>query len=166
MLFDLLTVGGGNIAADLLEQTSSTTRVQEIVRLSLAPAFLLAGIGAVMNVMMARLIWIANRIERLEVRMEDEQTARERIELARLRRRRRYAQRAIMLSTGAALTICVVIALLFVSAFVEPQIGSMVAFAWIAAMIFLISGLVLFAAETVIAAQGQKATQHGPDEGS
>lgn len=52
IVFDLLAAGGGNIASDLLERTSSTLRVQEIVRLSLAPAFLLAGIGAIMNVMM------------------------------------------------------------------------------------------------------------------
>jgi len=38
MILDLLV--NSNIAADLLERTSSTIRVQEMVRLSLAPAFL------------------------------------------------------------------------------------------------------------------------------
>ena len=42
-------------------------RVQQVVQLSLAPAFLLAGIGAVMNVMTNRLIWVANKIEELEM---------------------------------------------------------------------------------------------------
>ena len=76
------------LAAELLERTASTVRVQEIVRLSLAPAFLLAGIGAIMNVMMTRLIWVAERIERLEVRMEEEHTLREENELDWLRHRR------------------------------------------------------------------------------
>ena len=165
MLFDLIASAGGNIATDLLERTASTLRVQEIVRLSLAPAFLLAAIGAVMNVMMARLIWIANRIERLEEKMEDGRTAKDMRELGRLRRRRRLSQRAVMLSTLAALTICVVIALLFVSAFITPQIGTVTAVAWILTMVFLISGLVNFAAETYVAASGQ-APQGGPDEGS
>lgn len=159
-----LLIPSGNIASELVQRTSSTEIVQEIVRLSLAPAFLLAAIGAVMNVMMSRLIWVADRIERLEARMEEEQTPRERAELARLRRRRRYAQRAVMFSTGAALTISLVILLLFVSAFITPQIGTVTAVAWIATMTFLIAGLVLFAIETVIATGGQK--REGPDEGS
>ena len=164
MLLDLLVASSGNIATDLLERTASTLRVQEIVRLSLAPAFLLAAIGAAMNVMMSRLIWIADRIERLEERMEEDQTPKERAELARLRRRRRYAQRAVMFSTGAALTISLVILLLFVSAFITPQIGTVTAIAWIATMLLLITGLVLFAFETVLAASGQR--REGPDEGS
>ncbi|XUU61936.1 DUF2721 domain-containing protein [Erythrobacter sp. HA6-11] len=155
MILDLLA--NSNLATDLLERTSSTFRVQEMVRLSLAPAFLLAGIGAIMNVMMSRLIWVAERIERLEMRMEDERSAREMTELHRLCRRRKLAQRAVMFSTAAALTVCVVIALLFISAFITPQIGSLVALAWITSMGFLITGLVHFAMETIVAASGQRA---------
>ena len=154
-------IASTNIAEDLLQRTASTLRVQEIVRLSLAPAFLLAAIGAVMNVMMARLIWIANRIERLEEKMADVRTEKD----TRLRRRRKLSQRAVMLSTLAALTICVVIALLFISAFITPQIGTITAIAWILTMVFLISGLVNFAAETYVAASGQSKTG-AEDEGS
>lgn len=157
-------IASTNIASELLERTASTLRVQEIVRLSLAPAFLLAAIGAVMNVMMARLIWIAGRIENLETRMEEDPRSKGKRELARLRRRRRLAQRAVMLSTMAALTICVVIALLFVSAFIKPQIGTVTAIAWILTMVFLVSGLLHFAMETLVAASGQ--AKGGPDEGS
>ena len=160
-MLDILAAAGNSIALDLLERTASTLRVQEIVRLSLAPAFLLAAIGAVMNVMMARLIWVADRIARLEARMEEEQTPKERRELARLCRRRRYAQRAVMFSTAAALTISLVILLLFVSAFISPQIGTLTAIAWIATMLFLITGLMLFAAETVVAASGQRIRETG-----
>lgn len=164
MMIDIL-VQSGNIASDLLSRTSSTVRVQEIVRLSLAPAFLLGAIGAVLNVMMSRLIWVAERIERLEERLEDEKRARVRRELARLRRRRRLAQRAVMFSTAAASTISFVLLLLFVSAFIEPQIGTLTAIAWIATMILMIVGLVLFAWETVVAAGGQRGGD-GPDDGS
>lgn len=163
MIIDLLF--SVNIAEELLHRTSSTLRVQEIVRLSLTPAFLLAAIGAVMNVMMSRLIWIAGRIENLEGKMEDERSRRDGRELQRLRRRRSLSQRAVMFSTMAALTICVVIALLFVSAFITPQIGTLTALAWILTMLFLITGLVHFAMETAVAAAGQKADDT-PDEGS
>lgn len=144
------------LAAELLERTASTVRVQEIVRLSLAPAFLLAGIGAIMNVMMTRLIWVAERIERLEVRMEEEHTLREENELDWLRHRRKLAQRAVMFSTSAALTISIVIVLLFVSAFITPQIGSLTAVAWILTMLLLSTGLMLFARETIVAARGHR----------
>ncbi|MEP5937057.1 MAG: DUF2721 domain-containing protein [Erythrobacter sp.] len=154
MLLQLLA--SSTIAGDLLEATSSTQRVQEIVELSLAPAFLLAGIGAIMNVMMGRLIWIAERIERLETKHRDNPDAPIPEELHRLRRRRQLSQRAVMFSTAAALTICVVIALLFVSAFITPQIGTVTAIAWIISMGCLITGLLHFARETIVAASGQK----------
>lgn len=159
-MFEML-LNSGNLATELVERTSSTVIVQEIVRLSLTPAFLLAAIGAVMNVMMSRLIWVADRIERLEARLDEETTPRERSELDRLCRRRRYAQRAVMFSTAAACTISLVVLLLFVSAFIEPQIGTMTAVAWIATMLLLITGLVLFAVETAIAVGGQR-RQHLP----
>ena len=155
ILLDLLA-SGGNLATDLLERTASTVRVQEIVRLSLAPAFLLAGIGAIMNVMMSRLIWVAERIERLEARSKGKGNPQAARELDWLRQRRKLAQRAVMLSTSAALTISVVIALLFVSAFIEPQIGTVTALAWILTMTLLFSGLVNFARETMVAAKGHR----------
>ncbi|ALE17296.1 putative HAMP domain [Altererythrobacter epoxidivorans] len=154
-MLDLLA-SDHTLAAELLERTASTVRVQEIVRLSLAPAFLLAGIGAIMNVMMTRLIWVAERIERLEVRMEEEHTLREEKELDWLRNRRKLAQRAVMFSTSAALTISIVIVLLFVSAFITPQIGSLTAVAWILTMLLLSTGLMLFARETIVAARGHR----------
>ncbi|OGS52158.1 MAG: GTP-binding protein [Erythrobacter sp. RIFCSPHIGHO2_12_FULL_63_10] len=146
-----------NLAAELFERTASSFRVQETVRLSLTPAFLLAAIGAVMNVMMSRLIWVADRIERLDLRMESEgESERALRELKWLQRRRLLAQRAVVFSTLAALTICVVIALLFVSAFIEPQIGSVTAVAWIATMVFLVTSLVLLVQETMVAARGHR----------
>ncbi|WP_324261410.1 DUF2721 domain-containing protein [Altererythrobacter sp. H2] len=165
-MLDLLVESGG-LASDLVARTSSTLVVQEIVRLSLAPAFLLAAIGAVMNVMMSRLIWVADRIERLESRLEAGE-ARERLgELHVLHRRRRLAQRAVMLSTAAALTICVVIALLFISAFITPQIGTLTALAWIATMGLLIGALMLFVTETLVAARGHRTREdlHAPPAG-
>ena len=140
------------IPTDLIERTSSTARVQSIVQLSLAPAFLLAGIGAIMNVMTNRLIWVANRIERITM-LDEEGRAGSLVEdLPSLENRRNYAQGAVMFSTIAALTISVVIALLFVSAFIEPQIGTLTAVAWIVTMGFLIVGLGFFALETRAAA--------------
>ena len=101
----LLDILSGVGAFDLIERTSSTLRVQQVVQLSLAPAFLLAGIGAVMNVMTNRLIWVANKIERILNAGEDGDVKAMRAELPALEMRRNYAQRAVMFSTASALAI-------------------------------------------------------------
>ncbi len=147
-MLDLLSVTG-----DLLERTSSTARVQHIVQLSLAPAFLLAGIGAIMNVMTNRLIWVANRIDRITTLDAEGRGGAALGDLPALEKRRSYAQAAVMFSTAAALTISVVIALLFVSAFIRPQIGTLTALAWILTMVFLVVGLTFFLLETRTAAR-------------
>ena len=53
MFIDISSVGA---ASELLQQTASTSRVREAVELSLAPAFLLVGIGGLLHVMMQRLV--------------------------------------------------------------------------------------------------------------
>ena len=152
-LLDILA-SAPTVAAQILERTSSTPRVQQIVQLSLAPAFLLGAIGAVMNVMMSRLIWIANRIDRINGRVEDEMAETERDELPWLGQRRRLAQWAVMFSTASAAVISVVIALLFVSAYIDARIGTTIALAWVLTMLLLITGLIAFLFETRLAARG------------
>ena len=153
MTLDLLTVGG-SFAFDLLERTASTPRVQQIVQLSMAPAFLLSGIGAIMNVMMSRLIWVAQRIERINQRIDDGEAGDDAGELAWLGKRRRQSQWALVFSTASAVTISLVIGLLFVSAYITAQIGSVIAFAWVVTMTLLVIGLVFFLFETRLAAKG------------
>lgn len=146
------SASGLGLAGDLVERTSSTVRVQRIVQLSLAPVFLIAGIGAMLNVMNNRLTWIVDRVRWLERAEEDPEAAprrrREAEELPVLRKRQRFAHMAIDLSTASALCICLVIVLLFVSAFIRPPIGTLVAILWIAAMALIFAGLTLFLMET------------------
>lgn len=144
-----LTIAG--IATDLITRTASTARVQGIVQLSLAPVFLLAAIGAMLNVMNQRLIWIVDRVERLERREEEGRPSREVDELPALHRRQHYAQVAINLATAAALVICVVVALLFVSPFIRPALGTIVAVAWVSAMALVFGSLFTFLRETRLA---------------
>ena len=152
-MIDLLSVAP-QAALDFLERTASTPRVLQMLQFSLAPAFLLVGIGSTMNVMMARLTWVANRIERLEQRFEDRPEEPCADEIAWLTRRRGIAQRAVMFSTAAAGLISVLIAALFVSAYIHFKIGTFVAVLWVATMALLITGLAFFFRETWIAAKG------------
>ena len=141
-------------ALELLERTASTPRVQQVVQLSLAPAFLLAGIGAIMNVMMSRLIWIAGRIERLGEGSYVACSVSHAREIQWLQERRQRVRSAIMFSSASAMIISVVIALLFVSAYVEAQIGTVIAGLWVLTMILLITGLGCFVMETRLSARG------------
>ena len=153
---------------ELLERTSSSIRVQNVVLLSMAPAFLPAGIGAVMNVMTNRLLWVANKIERILAADEKKEAGDLLAELPALEQRRILAQRAVMLSTAAAFTISIVIMLLFVSAFVKTPLGTFVAFTWMLTMGLLMAGLAFFLQETRTAArrnlERMKERHYGPQD--
>lgn len=144
-------MAGTSLAGELIQRTSSTARVQEMVQLSLTPAFLLAAIGAFLNVMNQRLTWIVDRVHALERLDESDMASRELESLPVLRRRRTFAHTAINLGTAAGLLICVVVALTFVSAFVRPPLGSVVALCWIAAMALVFGALLSFLLETRLA---------------
>lgn len=154
MILDALIAAAQPYAFEILERTASTPRVQQVVQLSLAPAFLLGAIGAVMNVIMTRLTWVAGRIERIDSVPAEERSERQVNELGWLHARRRAAQTAVKFATGAAVIICVVIALLFVSAYIKPQIGTVIAVLWVLTMALLVTGLGFFLRETLLAAKG------------
>ena len=145
-----------SVANELIARTASTPAVQQALQSSLAPAFLLVGIGSIMNVMVQRLTWVAGRIERLEGKPKEERGVGDKDELQWLAQRRRLVRRAIMFSSSAAVIISVVIALLFVSTYVEAKIGTAIAFFWVATIACLIIALFFFLRETSIAARGSE----------
>ena len=154
MILELLAA---DIAGDLVERTSSTVRVREALELSLAPAFLLVGIGSIMNVMMQRLIWLASRIEQLFANSAQETPAflgrlPFEVEIEWLTKRRALVRKAIKFSTGAAAVICLEIAVLFISAFIDVPIAVGVTALWVVTIILLIVGLGYFLREALIAA--------------
>lgn len=157
MSLDLLAaVLQAPFASEILERTASTPRVQQVVQLSLAPAFLLSGIGAIMNVIMSRMIWIAQRVENLDEKLEEHRTAKQARELAWLMQRRKLMQGAIMFSTAAAVIISLVTGLLFISAYITAQIGTVIAILWVLTMVLLVTGLGFFLFETRLAARGAR----------
>ena len=158
MILELLT---GGLASDLIERTASTPAVTRALQASLAPAFLLVGIGSIMNVMVQRLNWVAGRIERLEDEIEDKSTEPRRREIEWLFKRRRLARHAVMMASAAAVTISLVVALLFVSTYIEAQIGTAIAVLWVATVCCLIASLGLFLRETSTAARGSESFRRG-----
>lgn len=131
------------------------TTVAHAIQLSVAPVFLLTGIGAFLSVMTNRLGRIIDRARTLEGRFDtaagDEHRDLLRADLATLSRRARLIGRAITLCTAAALLICTVVALLFLGVFlaVDPSIA--VALLFIVAMVSMVVGLLKFLREIFIA---------------
>jgi hypothetical protein len=163
-VLDLLISDGG-LAGDLLARTAKTARVQEMVQLSLSPVLLLGAIGAVLNVVNGRLNSIMERIERLETKVSTDSMGGATEQLPVLRRRQQYAHIAINLGTAAALIICGVVALMFISAFVRPALGTYVAVSWIVAMALVFCALLLFLLETQLATSSVRGHRRPPPDG-
>jgi small-conductance mechanosensitive channel len=156
MLLDLLAATATQLPFDIAEPSSRTRDVQAAVGASLTPAFLLVGIGSIMNVMMTRLTWIAGRIERLEDTATETDKKKRDAEFDWLCARRHLARRAIKMSSAAAMIISVVIAILFISTYLGIELGTTVAVLWVATVALLIAGLLYFVRETLLASDGPK----------
>jgi hypothetical protein len=63
-------------------------------------------------------------------------------------------QGAILFSTAEAVMISLVIGLLFISAYITAQIGTVIATLWTLTMLLLVTGLGFFLLETRLAAIG------------
>jgi hypothetical protein len=127
--------------------------IAHVIQLSVAPVFLLMGIGSMLIVLTNRLARVIDRSRVLAKRAPDSVAEIESIasQIHILSLRARHASRAIVLCTATALLICSVIALLFLAAIFGFDVYVAVAILFIAAMIALILGLILFLREVLLA---------------
>jgi hypothetical protein len=137
-----------------MESIGGNSDIAQIIQLVIAPVFLLAGIGGLLNVVASRLARVVDRVRSLEL---DVQTADETLraqeikELHILDRRMRLCHLAIGLCTASALLICLVVIVLFVVSLQAMNFAVPVSLLFIAAMLCLTAGLMLFLAEVTIA---------------
>jgi hypothetical protein len=132
---------------------ADVSSIAHTIELAVAPVFLLAGIGGILNVVASRLARVMNRVRSLErdVPVADEEVRRRELaELGVLHRRVRLCQMSIGLCTSSALLICLVVIVLFVATLVAMNFALVVSLLFIAAMISLTLGLLLFLAEVTI----------------
>lgn len=136
-----------------MPESTAIVEIAHIIELSVAPVFMLTGIGALLGVMTNRLARIIDRSRVLEVQEVADTAGRDLIEaeLHALSRRGRYVNRAITLCTFTALLISSVIAILFLGAFVSFNAAVAVAFLFVTAMLTLIIALIYFLKEILLA---------------
>ena len=149
----------------------SVATVAEIVRLALAPVFLLSGIGAFLNVCAARLSRIVDRsrdIEPLLLASRGAEHDRWIGDLKVLDRRMHLVSWATGLSVVSALLTCLVVGLLFAATLTQTHFGTAIALLFIGSMIAIGAGFAVFLLETTIASRAVRVRsellQHRVDE--
>ena len=124
------------------------------IQLAVAPVFLLAGVGAFLNVLANRLSRVVDRSRGLAAAasvLDEAVQEQVRLERALLERRIRAANLAIICCTSSALFVCVLVATLFIAEPTGHAMGRIIAALFILAMALLIAGLLLFLQEVRLA---------------
>lgn len=130
---------------------TSVTTVAQIIQLAVAPVFLLAGIGAFLNVCAGRLSRIVDRARQIEpflLASRGDEHERWLGELRVLDRRMGLVSRAIFLTVLAAVLICAVVVLLFAASLLNAHSGTAISLLFIASMIAIGLGFAVFLLET------------------
>ena len=137
-----------------MDQDTAIATVGHAIQLSVAPVFLLSGIGAMLGVMTSRMSRIVDRGRIHEARLIDaapEEAVRLHDHLAVLSRRAVLINRAITLLTITALFVCAVVATLFVGTFFSFNTAFPVALLFVAAMATFFVALLFFLREIFLA---------------
>jgi uncharacterized protein DUF2721 len=138
----------------MVETETATVTVAHAIQSSVAPVFLLSGIGAMLAVMTNRLARIVDRARGFEARLgsaTQHETARLHSDLATLSRRATLINRAITLCTITALLVCAVVITLFVGVFLRFETSPLVALFFVGGMSSFFAGLLFFLREIFLA---------------
>lgn len=131
----------------------SVSTIADAIQASLSPVFMLAGIGALLNVLAGRLSRVVDRARALEQVFPGADVAerqRHVWELRLLNRRIGVINLGLFLAVSSAVMTCLVVAALFIGVLLKFHIGQFVAAGFILAMGLLIASLVSFTVEVRI----------------
>ena len=155
----------------LTDLAPTATQVANTIQLSVAPIFLLAGVGAFLNVCAGRLSRIVDRARDLEQRIlkaSGREHGRLVDQIRILDRRMVLVSRAIFLAVLSALLTCAVIVLLFSAVLTDLSVGTPIAILFIATMVAIGAGFFVFLIETRLGARAVRISseilQHEPGE--
>ncbi len=134
-----------------MTEPSAITDVANAIQLSVAPVFLLAGIGGILNVLTSRLSRAVDRVRLLSTSPDLCELNASRQELSIQLRRTRLIHWSIILCTICALAICMVVALLFEGTDFLTDPSMLIKVLFIGGMVALTAGLILFLREIGLA---------------
>lgn len=150
----------------------SVNTVAEIVKLAVAPVFLLSGIASFVNVCTARLSRIVDRSRQVEpvlLASRGDEHDRWLAELRVIDLRMRLVSWAISLSVLSAVLICTVVVLLFSASLSRLHVATAIALLFIGSMVAIGVGFAIFLVETRVGSRAVRVRsellQHTVDEG-
>jgi hypothetical protein len=142
---------------------AQVSEIAGVIQLSVAPVFLLAGVGALVNAMSTRLGRVVDRARGLEAELPAADPGREsRIheELLTISVRARLIGRAIALAVLCALLVTVLLIVAFVDAFVGADLSFLLATIFVAALASFSASLLVFLREILIASANLRIGPH------
>lgn len=146
----------------------AVSAIAQQIQLAVAPVFLLAGVGAILNVLASRLARVVDRARSINAAsssLDPVEREEAELELRLLARRIKAANLAIICCTASALFVCVVVAVLFLAEPTRAGAARIIATLFIVAMGLLIAGLAFFLQEIRLAMMSLRAIsnwrQHG-----
>lgn len=129
--------------------------VSHIIQLSIAPVFLLTGVGTKLSVLTSRLARIIDRSRVVEDLLHGENAPPSTVgleeELHELYERSHLINRAITLSTSCGLLVCLVIAALFTGDATGLNLDKLIAALFVAGVFSLIGSFIYFMREIIVA---------------
>jgi hypothetical protein len=137
-----------------MDAPSHVAGVAQVIQAAVAPVFLLAGVGATLNVLASRIGRIIDRARIMEDRLHTATSDVASDLHARLRvlsRRATLINRAIALCVSCGLLVSLVVAALFVSSSLRIDLAGPIAVAFVIALLSLAAALLLFLREVFIA---------------
>ena len=137
-----------------METVVEASSIGHVIQLSVAPVFLLTGVGAMLGVLSNRLARTVDRARLFEGSYAQASAPVQELlrgELKVLARRCRLIYTAMGLCALCALLICSVIVALFASAFAGPSFAVPIAVLFVAAMLAFITALLVFLREVYLA---------------
>ncbi len=124
--------------------------ISRIIQLSIAPVFLLTGVGTLLVVLTNRLARIIDRSRNLEDTLSADLLPYE-TELDELYARSHLINRAIVFSSVCALLVCVIIATLFLEDAMGIDLSKLIATLFVIGILSLIGSITLFLREIFVA---------------
>jgi hypothetical protein len=133
----------------------AVSNIVSFIQLSVAPVFLLTGVGAMLGVLVNRLARIIDRARQLELRYQQSAQPMERQvlhnDMRLLSHRARLVSWAISFCTSCSLFVALIIVTLFLEALLDIHMRGVVPVLFIIAMAAFIIGLLLFLREIYLA---------------
>lgn len=143
---------------EMLTSSDTVDSVSQLIKLSVAPAFLLASVGGLLGVFSGRLSRIIERFDKIDALIEVNKINPDRSKIDELNKQRHYLEtrannmnRSIFFCTATGIMVAFSIVTIFMSAFFVFDGSLLIAIIFVTGMLSLVAALSLFLREIFMA---------------